>query len=122
MHFRSFVISLATASALLAGTKKVVSPETSAGNDQIDVVATITLDEQDVTQKIGADPGKGIVLLEIRIIPKTDKPVLMSPDDFILLSHDDGERAKPFEPAQIRGKGELEGSYELQHASQTTSY
>ena len=121
MHFRSFVISLATASALLAGTKKVVSPETSAGNDQIDVVATITLDEQDVTQKIGADPGKGIVLLEIRIIPKTDKPVLMSPDDFILLSHDDGERAKPFEPAQIAGNGALMVSNAPQTAPKKTS-
>lgn len=121
MHFRSFVISLAAASALLGGTKKVVSPETSAGNDQIDLVATITLDEQDVTQKIGADPGKGIVLLEIRMIPKTDKPVLMSPDDFILLSHDDGERAKPFEPAQIAGSGALVVTAAPQAAPKKTS-
>ena len=107
MRFRSFLILAAAASALFAGPKKVISPETSAGNDQIDVVATITLDEDEVAHKIGADPGKGIVLLEVRIIPKTDKPVQMSPGDFILLAHDDGERAKPFEPAEIAGNGAL---------------
>ncbi len=90
-----------------AGTKKVVSPNTSAGNDQIDVVATVSLTEEEVTQKLGADPGKGIVLLEVRVIPKTDKPVQISPDDFILLAHDDGERSKPFDPAQIAGQGAL---------------
>ena len=87
--------------------KKVISPETSAGNEQVDIVATISLSEQEVTQKLGADPGKGIVLLQIRVIPKTDKPVDVSPDDFILLAHDDGERSRPFEPAEIAGSGAL---------------
>jgi len=91
----------------LAGSKKVVSPSTSAGNEQIDVIATVSLTEEEVTQKLGADPGKGIVLLEIRVIPKTDKAVQISPDDFILLAHDDGERSKPFEPSEIAGKGAL---------------
>ncbi|MBV8833026.1 MAG: hypothetical protein JO108_27830 [Acidobacteriaceae bacterium] len=90
-----------------AGTKKVISPSTSAGNDQVDIVATVTLTEEEVTQKLGADPGRGIVLLEVRVIPKTDKPVQISPDDFILLAHDDGERSKPFEPAEIAGQGAL---------------
>ncbi len=98
---------LLVAAVSLLASKKVISPNTSAGNDQIDVVATISLDEQEVTQKIGADPGKGIVLLEVRVIPKTDKPVQISPDDFILLAHDDGERSKPFEPSEIAGAGAL---------------
>ena len=91
----------------LLATKKVISPITSASNDQVDIVATITLAEDEVAQKLGADPGKGIVLLEVRITPKTDHPVLVSPDDFILFAHDDGERAKPFEPAEIAGAGAL---------------
>src|ERR1700748_1891318 len=53
------------------------------------------------------DPGQGIVILNVRIIPKTDKPVQVDPADFILLAHDDGERAKPFEPAEIAGNGAL---------------
>lgn len=107
MRFCSFLIAAMAVSVLFAGPKKVISPETSAGNDQVDVVATITLAEDEVAQKLGADPGKGIVLLEVRIIPKTDKPLQVSPDDFILLAHDDGERAKPFEPSEIAGNGAL---------------
>jgi hypothetical protein len=97
----------AAASTLNAGPKKVISPETSAGNDQVDVVATITLAEDEVTHILGADPGKGVVLLQVRIIPKTDKPLQVSPDDFILLAHDDGERSKPFEPSELAGNGSL---------------
>lgn len=98
--------------ALLAGvslfaSKKVVSPETSAGNEQVDIIATIILSEDEVAQKLGADPGKGVVLLQVRVVPKTDTPVQVSPDDFILLAHDDGERSKPFEPEEIAGAGRL---------------
>jgi hypothetical protein len=100
------VLVVVSAGACFAA-KKVISPETSAGNEQVDIVATISLSEQEVAQKLGADPGKGIVLLQIRVIPKTDKPVDVSPDDFILLAHDDGERSRPFEPAEIAGSGAL---------------
>jgi len=90
-----------------SAAKKVISPQTSAGNEQIDIVATISLSQEEVTGKLGADPGKGIVLLQVRITPKTDKPVEISPDDFILLAHDDGERSKPFTPDEIAGQGAL---------------
>jgi hypothetical protein len=95
-----------TAPTLIA-SKKVISPETSAGNELVDIVATISLSEDEITQKLGADPGKGIVLLKVKITPKTDKSVQVSPDDFILLAHDDGERNKPYEPAQIAADGAL---------------
>jgi len=88
-------------------SKKVISPDTSAGNEQVDIIATITLSEEEVTQKLGADPGSGIVLLHVRVVPKTDKPVSVDPQDFILLAHDDGERSKPFEPSEIAGAGRL---------------
>ena len=100
---RIVVLIAAPASA----ARKVISPQTSAGNEQIDIVATISLSQEEVTGKLGADPGKGIVLLQVRITPKTDKPVEISPDDFILLAHDDGERSKPFTPAEIAGQGAL---------------
>jgi hypothetical protein len=95
------------AAAACFGAKKVVSANTSAGNEQVDVVATLYMTEEEVTQKLGIDPGKGIALLEVRMIPKTDQPVQMSPDDFVLLAHDDGERSKPFDPAQIAGQGAM---------------
>src|SRR5690349_11762183 len=102
----SFGITMFTAVSLLA-EKKVVSPTTSASNDQIDVVATISLSQEEVAQKIGADPGQGVALLDVRVTPKTDKPVQVAPEDFILLAYDDGERSKPFEPAELAGDGAL---------------
>jgi hypothetical protein len=104
--FYGFLLSLLTITASF-GAKKVVSANTSAGNEQVDVVATLYMTEEEVTQKLGMDPGKGIALLEVRMIPKTDQPVQMSPDDFILLAHDDGERSKPVDPAQLAGQGAM---------------
>ncbi len=101
----SLVIVVSAATAFAA--KKVISPSTSAGNEQVDIIATISLTEQEVARKLGADPGKGIVLLQVRVIPKTDKPVDVSPDDFILLAHDDGERSRPFDAAELAGPGAL---------------
>jgi hypothetical protein len=98
---------LALAAGNLFAEKKVVSPTTSAGNETVDIIATISMTEEEVTQKLGTDPGKGIALLSVRIVPKTDKPVQVSPDDFILLAHDDGERSKPFDPGEIAGRGAL---------------
>ena len=106
---RPFIILILGTAATtgLFASKKVISPTTTASNDQVDLEATIVLPEDEVAQKLGVDPGKGIVLLEVRITPKTDKPIQIGPDDFILLAHDDGERSKPFEPAEIAGKGAM---------------
>jgi hypothetical protein len=93
--------------ATLFGAKKVVSPTTTASNDNVDITATITLSEDQIAQKLGVDPGKGIVLLYVRIMSKTDKPIQISPDDFILLAHDDGEKSRPFDPAEIAGQGAM---------------
>lgn len=86
---------------------KVVSPTTSGANDNVELSATLTLLEPEVTEKLGTDPGKGIVLVEVRVSPKGDKGLRVGPDDFILLSHDDGQRSRAFEPEQLAGKGGL---------------
>ena len=85
----------------------VLGEVTSAGNEQVDIIATIYLAADDVKAKLGIDPGPGIVVLETRVVPKTDKPMSISPDDFILLAHDDGERSQPFDAAQLAGDGAL---------------
>jgi hypothetical protein len=87
--------------------KKVISPETSAGNEQVDLIATIFLTHDEATQKLGMDPGPDIAILQVRVVPKTDKPVQVAADDFILLAHNDGERNKPFTPAEIAGQGAI---------------
>jgi hypothetical protein len=91
----------------LARDKKVVSPETSAGNEEVDLVATIFMTQEEATKELGMDPGPDIAILRVRVIPKTDKPVLVAADDFILLAHNDGERSKPFTPYEIAGQGAL---------------
>lgn len=103
----SFALYLLLAAAPSFADKKVISPTTTGANDVIDLEATIVLDQDEVAQKIGADPGKGVVLLQVKITPKTDKPVQIAPEDFILLAHDDGERSKPFEPAELAGQGAM---------------
>jgi hypothetical protein len=103
---RSFAI-LMLAALSAAAAKKVISPTTTGSNEVVDLEATITLAQDEVIQKLGADPGKGIVILQVRVTPKTDKPISVSPDDFVLLARDDGERTKPFEPAEIAGQGTM---------------
>lgn len=107
MRYLTIAATLVLTAASLFASKKVTSPTTTGGNDDIDVEATVYLTEQEITQKLGADPGPGIALLEVRVTPRTDKRVQISPDDFILLAHDDGERSKPFDPAEIAGDGAL---------------
>ncbi|MBV9301863.1 MAG: hypothetical protein JOY62_13870 [Acidobacteriaceae bacterium] len=107
MRFLLYLSISMLATASLHAEKKVVSPTTTASNDQVDISATITLDEEDIARKIGVDPGKGVALLEVRVAPKTDKPIQISPDDFVLLAYDDGQRSKPFDPAELAGQGAL---------------
>jgi len=107
MRFSKTVLLFLGSIALL-NAKKVTAPTVSEGNDKVEVQATISLDEQEIAQKLGADPGQGIVLLQVRVASKTGDPIHVSPDDFILLAHDDGERSKPFDdPAEIAGQGAL---------------
>lgn len=107
MRTSSILVMIVLTGLNISAAKKVISPQTSAGNEEVDIIATLCLDQEEIAQKLGADPGKGIVLLQVRVVPKTDKPVQVSPEDFILLAHDDGERSKPFEPAEIAGQGAL---------------
>lgn len=107
MRFSLLVTGTLLFAASLPAAKKVVSPNTSASNDQVDIIATIFMSPEEITQKLGVDPGKGVALLQVRVVPKTNESVQISPDDFILLAHDDGERSKPFDPAQLAGQGTL---------------
>ncbi|HEX4230889.1 MAG TPA: hypothetical protein VHZ07_19585 [Bryobacteraceae bacterium] len=103
---QSALLLVLVAGAVFA-TKKVISPTTSGDNDSINVTATLFIKPDEVVQEIGANPGPDIVVLHVRVTPKVDKPVSISPDDFILLAHDDGERNQPYDPSEIAGKGVL---------------
>lgn len=101
------LVLLSARSPGFAATKKVISPNTSAGNEEVDLVATIFMTHEEATKELGTDPGPDIAILKVRVIPKTDKPIQVAADDFILLAHNDGERSKPFTPYEIAGQGAL---------------
>jgi hypothetical protein len=101
------VAGLAFIPAAVFASHRVASPTTSSANDNVEVTATITLSEPDIAHKLGADPGKGIALVEVRVSPKGDEDLRISADDFYLLSHDDGQRSQPFDPGQLAGRGAL---------------
>lgn len=121
MRFAVILCMLAMSGETLPAARKVVSPSTSASNEQVDIVATISLTEDEVTQKLGEDAGPGVVLLDVRVTPKTDKPLRITPDDFILLAHDDGQRSQPFDPSELAGEGALVESVKTADTGKKTS-
>jgi hypothetical protein len=78
-----------------------------AGNDDVELAGTLMLERTEVQQALGADLGPGSILVRIKVAPKTDMPLRVSPDDFTLLSRKDGDRSPALEPGQIAGKGAL---------------
>lgn len=77
------------------------------GNNLIEFSAAAITDPAEVRKLLGADLRAEIVVVDIRITPRSDEPLLISADDFTLLSHKDGQRSTPFSPAQLAGKGVL---------------
>lgn len=89
----------------LAGDKKPLPGQ--AGNDDIEMTASVIVDRGEVKQAVGADLGAGYVIVHIKVTPKTEKPLRISPDDFTIISRKDGQRSQALSPGQIAGKGEL---------------
>ena len=107
LSFIALALFLLPVPSGFASKNKVVSPETSAGNEDVDIIATIFMTPEETAKELGMELGTDIVILKVRVIPKTDKPVQVAADDFILLAHNDGERSKPFTPYEIAGQGAL---------------
>lgn len=78
-----------------------------AGNDDIELAGSVIIDPAEMNQALGADLGKGYVMVRMKVTPKTDKPLHVSPDDFTIVSRKDGQRSAALEPGQIAGKGAL---------------
>jgi hypothetical protein len=82
-----------------------------AGNDDIDIFATVVLDRQEIRQALGADASAtmpdGYALVRVRILPKADQALRVGTNDFILISRKDGERSPALDPEQITGQAGL---------------
>lgn len=105
MRLRLLACLIAVYGLCFAGEKKL--PANEAGNDNIDIIAHPVLDKDEIQKLLGADLAGTIVVLEVTVKPKTDKPLPVSLDDFMLISHKDGQKSQPFAPSQIAGTGGL---------------
>jgi hypothetical protein len=88
-----------------AGEKKPLPGQ--AGNDDIELVGSLIIDRDEIKQALGADMGAGYVVARMKVTPKTEKPLRISPDDFTIVSRKDGQRTVALSPGQIAGKGAL---------------
>jgi hypothetical protein len=96
--------SLALGLAVLAADR---IPAGRAANDAVEIEATACSDRASVRRIIGAEVPDNIIVVAVRIVPKSNQPLALSRDDFILRSDKDGQRSQPFAPSQIAGSGML---------------
>jgi len=90
---------------VVAGERKPLPGQ--AGNDDVELVASLVIDRAQVTEAVGADMGAGYIVARIKVSPKTDKPLRISPDDFTIISRKDGQASQALSPGQIAGTGAL---------------
>lgn len=98
---RPIAILLALACVVFAADKKQVSGYGEAGNDNADFVATVYLDPSDIHDVLGADLPPGYVVAKVKAKVKTGDAMRLSPDDFVLVSRKNGDRADAIAPSQI---------------------
>ncbi len=78
-----------------------------AGNDDVELVASVIINPDEIKDALGADLGPGYIVARMKVTPKTDNPLPVSLDDFTMISGKDGQRSVALEPGQIAGKGAL---------------
>lgn len=102
---------LLSASAVLVADQKQLPNQ--AGNDDLDLQGTVLLAPADIRQALGGndlagpnvDPGT--IVVRLKVIPKSPKPIRVGPDDFTLLSRKDGQRSPALTPNQVAGGGSV---------------
>jgi len=101
------LILLACGLVSFAADKPKIPAMAGAENDRVELSATLVLDPAEIKTLLGAELPPGIVLVQIKAIPKGDDPLSLGRDDFTLISHRDGQRSGPYAPTQIAGKDVL---------------
>src|SRR5262249_55915829 len=99
---------LVIAAPLFASGKKAGPPPSARGENQ-DLILYVTLytDPDTVKELLGNDLGGHYIVASVKVEPKYTKEITIDRDDFILRTDKDGEKAKPFSPTQIAGRGAL---------------
>lgn len=100
-------IAIFAAFSLLAAAGERKPLPGQAGNDDVELVASLVINRAEVTEAVGADMGAGYIVARIKVTPKTEKPLRISPDDFTIISRKDGQTSQALSPGQIAGTGAL---------------
>ena len=102
---KRFLVLTAIPLLAIGGERKPLPGQ--AGNDDIELVGSVIVDKDDMKQALGADLGAGYVIAKIKVTPKTENALRVSPDDFTMISRKDGQRSVALSPGQIAGKGAI---------------
>jgi hypothetical protein len=89
-------------SAVADDKKKLVISDPTAGNEKIDITASLLLEPEQIREALGVDLPKGTVAVRARVKP-VDGPIRIDYDDFQIVSHKDGQRATAYAPTQLSG-------------------
>jgi len=95
-----------TVFTLWAGGPKKPAVATG-GNELVELTATLFEDKDAVKEMLGSDLDGHYIVLQMNIRPRAGKEISIQHDDFLLRTDRDGDKATPFEPSQIAGKGVL---------------
>jgi hypothetical protein len=89
----------------LAADKKAFPGQ--AGNDNIELAATVMIDPAEIRQAVGSDLGPGFVVMRVKATNKTGETMRIGPADFTVVSRKDGDRADSLAPGQMAGGSAL---------------
>ncbi len=78
-----------------------------AGNDNIELSASVMLDPAEIQQAVGAGLGENIVVFRVKATNKTGDPMRIGPADFTAVSRRDGDRGDALAPGQLAGGSTL---------------
>jgi hypothetical protein len=97
-------ILLLCVSTAFAGDPKPLPNQ--ASNASLDLSGTALMVRNDIELALdGPDLPPGYMVVRMKVTPKSDTPMRISPDDFTLLSRKDGQRSSSLSPHQIAGGG-----------------
>ncbi len=91
----------------LPAAKKPTIASGRGENEDLVLTATLHIDPEDIKELIGSDLGGHYIVAEVKVEPKYGKDVVIDRDDFLLRTDKDGEKATPYAPSQIAGRGAL---------------
>ncbi len=99
--------TLLIAGAMTATATDKSLPIEDDSNQIVDISGKLVFGKEAIQQALGVtslpDNLPGLILVEVRVRPLTEKPLKISLDDFTLLSQKDGQKSRPFEPSEIAG-------------------